>query len=415
MTIQEMHIGLNVVLQRINSNLFGKLLHEEIDYFINSVTKQLIRAVLLDEKNTVASIVGYSDIRQYYDTLHPYIKSIDIPLTESLGNGYTYGTLPSGFTTDSQTSGTLKKGIKYKVLVAGTATPNFTNLGAASVASGLWVVGYEFVCDIDDLSAASIDIVVGETYRVINPGDATTEFANTGLATCTAGTQWTATATAIATATTTGWTYNPTIEHITDQPTDWGTGTIVIAISTDNYFLDISTTSNTDLGNPITSGTLDYGKQYRIDVVGTTNLSNHGAYVYTGDNVVFTCNSESTITWEGGTSLYATDRYSNNLVKYQDVSNMLDNSFGTVISSPISSMANSEVRVYHENKFEINRVYLNYIREPISVDWNNSINSDLPINLHDKIVDITAQFIMSVTNNPAYEKLMNENINGKKE
>ena len=412
MTIQEMHIGLNVVLQRVNSNLFTKLLHEELDYFINNVTKQLIRAVLLDEKNTVANIVGYSDIRQYYDTLHPYIKSIDTPLTESLGNGYTYSTLPSGFTTTTQdAASTLKKGIKYKVLAPGTGTPNFTNLGAASVASGLWVAGYEFTCDIDNLSDSSISVVAGETYRVINPGDAITEFADSGLANCTAGTQWTA----VADKTATGWSNNPTIEQITDQPTIWGTGTIVVAIASDNYFLDISTSSNVDYGNPITSGVLQYGKQYRIDVIGTTDLSNHGAYAYTGDNVIFTCTSGSAITWAGGTSLYLTDKYSNNLIKYQDISNMLDNSFGTVVSSPISSMANSEIRVYHENKFEVNRVYLDYIREPISVDWNNSVNSDLPINLHDKVVDITAQFIMGITNNPAYEKLVNENVSGKKE
>lgn len=379
MNIQQMHIGLDLALQRANSNIFGKLQKEEKDYFLNVTTKELIRAAILKEQNTVFNIVTYADILKYYETLQFYIVDTELTLNENLGYKYVFGVLPTPIVMAAVTSGILYKNITYKVVVAGTT--NLTNVGYKSTP----VVSETFVCLPTDLTSGGT-VKIGETYKVIEPGSSTP--VSYGAVNNLPGTVFTATA-----GGTLPTDVNVRYERLTFLPT-WAGSTSLIPITNYGYFAYLSSQSLITTGQPITTGTLTKGKKYIVSVAGTTNLSGVGGSTLNTVGKIFTCTSSAAITWAGGTILYEIASNNNRLVKYQDVENFLEQSYGSVSSSPIATIAANKLQVYHDFKFNISGIKLSYIKEPIDVNRDQNIDSDLPVSMHPFLVDTTAKYIM---------------------
>lgn len=389
-----MHIGIDLGVQRLNSNVFGKLLNEEKDYFINTVTQEFVKLALTDEKNTIYTPSTYADIREYYERLQIYIKSIQLGLVDELGYGYVYGALPSSITIEPITSGVIYQGITYKVTIAGT-----TDLSAFGYLATP-ILGDTFECDITT-STGVMTIVSGEKYRIINAHGAvlTTYGAKDNLP----GTEFTATS-----GGTSGGGTSTTIQNLSDTPT-W-TGTTLTPINDIGYYMNIATRSSVTSGSPITEGSITKGKKYIVTTVGTTaDLDTYGGVVAPDINYIFICDTTGTPTWAGGTVLYEIDDNANRLVKMQDVEDFLQNSFGSTKSSPISVFAGNKLRVYHDNKFDVKRLFLDYIRKPIEVSLENSINSDLPESTHSFLVDLVVEKIAALSGNPTYNAIDKEN------
>jgi len=390
-----MHIGIDLNLQALNSNVFGKLQHEEKDYWLNDTTEELVKAVLLDEKNTVFNLLTYADIRRYFEVLQVYIRNLQLGITEASGQGYAYGILPSDITTGLITSGVLYHGIKYKVVIAGT-----TDLSAFGY-KVTPIVNETFECDITTGTGATIPIVSGEKYRIINAHGATLA-ATYGAPNDLPGTEFIATASGAG-----GGGVSTVIQNLTDAPT-W-VGTTLMPVYNQGFYLPIDATSDVTKGNPITSGSLTIGERYIVSIAGTTNLSGIGGVATPDVGYIFTCSSASAPMWQGGTILYLINNVGNRLIKMQDVKLVLANSFGSMKTSPISVYANDRLRVYHDNKFSIERLYIDYIIKPITVDWNSNTNSDLPTSLHGRLVKLTAERIAATTSNPNYPAIDKEN------
>ena len=380
MNIQEMHVGLDLALQRINSNVFNKLLREEKDYFLNVTTQELIRAALLNENNTVFNIISYGDIRKYYETLQYYIRSVELNVNESLGQQFVYGDFPVNIPMGKKISGYLYKHIPYKILVSGGT--DLTDAGAPVDATE----GTVFVCNPDNITLPE-NIVGGETYRIINTGGH--DLSSVGAASGKPGTVF------VATADGEDATPAPTalvLERLTIKPT-WLDGTEITPISNYGYFNYLSSRSAVRYGQAIASGTLTRGKKYYVYKTGSTDLSSVGGFVINSVGAIFTCTAETEITWEDGTILYEVLDSVNRIIKFQDVYNFLEHSYGTTVSSPVATLADNKLYVYHNYKFDINRIYLDYIKEPISVSRENSVDSDLPVSMHPFLVSTTAEYI----------------------
>jgi len=385
MTINEMHIGLDLILQRLNSNVFNKILPEEKDWYINTTTQELIRAALLDEKNTVFNIITYADIRKYYEALQYYIRSVELSVNANPGYNYVYGDLPINIPMAKVTSGVLYKDIPYKVLVEGG-----TDLGDAAEEQ-VATSGSIFRCSPSNLTGGD-QLVVGETYRIINSaGEDMTIF---GAPSSSPGTVFKCTTSAAAMSANT----SIIIERLTVKPS-WDGNTELTPTSNYGYFNYLSSRSSVRYGQSIASGNLKVGKKYYVYIDGDTDLTSVGGRVINDVGYIFTCISSADITWEGGTVLYEVIDTTNRIVKAQDVYNFLDHSFGTTVSSPIAIIADNKVKVFHNYKFDINRVYLDYIKEPVSVSKENNIDSDLPVSLHGYIVDLTAKYILQTMAN----------------
>ncbi len=395
MNIATMHIGIDLSLQAINSNVFGKLQHEEKDYWLNNTTEELIRAVILNEKNTVFNLLTYDDIRQYYEALQVYIRNLQLGLVDELGEGYVYGELPSNIETGQLISGILHHGIKYKVIVDGAT--DLSSFGYKVTP----IIGETFVCDIDTQTGSTIGLTTGRKYRIVNPGNAS--FTSKGAHSNNPGTEFISSTTENITPVT-----NCVLQNLTLTP-GWDGFTKLIPVYNMGYYINISNNSYVTYGNVISAAPLEVGKKYIVNTVGSTDLTGYGAEIASPTiGYIFNCDSVTGDAFSGGTLLYEIKDIGNRLVKMQDVKPMQANSFGTMKTSPISVYANNTLRVYYDNKFDIERINIDYIIKPISVDYNDSIDSDLPESLHYLIVDLTARRIAAVSGNPNYPAIVNE-------
>lgn len=403
MNINTMHIGIDIVLRRLNSAVFGKFEHEEKDYLINRTIEDLIRINLLNERNTVFDLATYGDIRSYYEALHPFIKETYVGFVNYPTYGYVEGILPMQTPlTQTTTASLLYNGATYKVITVGTPTPtDLSTFGYLATP----ILGESFEVVIPDYKGlTSLAYSKGERFIIMNPGNATNALIAMGAKTGLPGEEFEVKVASSPLTT----DVNVHLSYIAKKPT-WQGGTVLQAVKNLGYFLFIESKSYIACGDYISSGALVKNKIYKVATAGTTNLSTFGSVVQTTVNNVFTCILNGTPTWAGGTQLQEVQLYGNRLVKSQDVPNFLNHAYGTVPSSPISELTNGKIRIYHDNKFTIDGIMLKYINTPIQVDWNNNVDTDMPISIHSKIVDWTAQRAAGISGNPTYQAIANEN------
>lgn len=391
MTWSEMHIGIDLGLQILNSNLFNKLEPQGKDYFLNRVIGNMVSEQSnLDIKDTSNSD-SYNDIKLYSSLLQPLIKIQQLDKTSSV-DGYDSISLPKDIS--PVISGKLYNGRTYKVIIAGTT--DLTSYGAASNPA---VVGATFTCNIPTLDATAL--IIGCKYRILTVSGST--YTTVGAINNMVDTEF------IATDTTAGGT--GTVQPLDTIPS-WDGITSLDFVSSDSLYEFISSYSNVDYSQEFSIGALKKGVTYKIvtggTIVGLTAFGSSSNTVESG--YMFTCTVAGTPTWStSGVSMIATKTIVNRLVKVQDIQNFLKTSYGNSITSPLSTMSDGKLLVYHDNKITINTITIVYARQFTKIDSQNNIDCELPVNYHGKIVDNTVQFIMAYTGNPNYQAVLNEN------
>lgn len=386
MTIHEMHIGLDLILQRINSNVFNKLLKEEKDWFINVTTQELVRAVLLEENNTVFNIVAYTDIRKYYEALQYYIRSTELSVNTNSGERFSYGDFPMNVTMGNVSSGGLYRDIYYKIITLGDASSNLGNYGTGANPN----TGDIFLCSPSVIyTNSNFDYIKGEIYRIENAGGINA--VSFGASSNIPGTVFTCT----SSGTTTGGANSAALfTKLYGIPT-WSGGTVLTPISNYGYFNYLSSRTAVKYGQSISSYPLVVGKKYIVTAKSSTcNFYPNGGNYNCDVGFIFRCTAATPLgAWPTSAILYEVTEPQNRIVKAQDIYNILDYSFGTTNSSPIAILSDNKVKVYHDRKFEALRIYLDYIKEPITVSKENNVSSDLPVSLHSTLVNLTADYI----------------------
>lgn len=397
-----MHIGIELGLQELNSHLFNTLQDEEKDYYLNRTIEDFVRAFAVKEENTIRNIVSYADIRKYEEVVSNFIRDISIGFTNYWAEGFIEGFIPRENIVgeiDIET-GMLVDGATYIVTTIGD-TPLFV-FGYAD--DGDQVEGDEFLCNIADidLGTVTLDIKRGEKYRIINNADGA-DFTSYGAITNEPGEEFIASVTDTIDFTALG-TNEIRLKPLIKMPAWTGVeDTVLRCIDDIGLFEMLSSESQVTCGLPITSGELTLGEYYIVTVAGTTNLKSYNGLGNGNDiGTIFKCILTGTPTWAGGTRLYKVKNSPNRLIKYQDKGSFLKHSYGTVVSSPISSRINNKLRVFHDKKFNIYGLKLQYVKTPATVDLTNSIDCDLPKSIHGKIVDWTVMKIAGDTQNPVY-------------
>jgi hypothetical protein len=400
MNIQAMHSGIDVNLQELNSAIFNKLQHEEKDYILNDVIENLLRAAINKAENTIHNLVTYQDIREYYTVLQPFLKTLQLEHYDVFGELYTVGVLPADLNIVAFTSGVLYKGVKYKVRVAGAT--NLSTFGGTVVP----VAGDVFECSLSNLSGNPPTTVAGNIYRILDPGDL--NFMAVGALANTPGTVFTATGAVAA------GTMSATIEQLASKPT-WDGTTKLIPVYNKGYNNILSVNVYVDCGEVIASGTLEKNKRYRVVTSGTTNFKTVGGYeAISAENTIFTCTSNGAITWLNGTEVIEVKSFNARLVKMHDVGNFLSHSFGSVRTSPIAIIADGYIRVYHNNQFTIHQIYIDYVRKPLEVNYNEEVDCDMHSSLHSFIVSLAARKAAGISGSKEYEVLALETEEEKK-
>lgn len=96
------------------------------------------------------------------------------------------------------------------------------------------------------------------------------------------------------------------------------------------------------------------------------------------------------------------------------VGKLLKSAFAkTKWGSPVTVIYDSLIRVYHDNKFIVNNLSLDYIRKPQMVNLSLGYSCDLPETVHQKICDLTVEYIKQAIGDPNYQwKLQDNQIRG---
>jgi len=209
----------------------------------------------------------------------------------------------------------------------------------------------------------------------------------------------------------TGWTNNPTVEHLNDVVNI--NALKIIPLYSKGYYNYISSKSFMDIGVTISTGSLEIGKKYRVVSQGTTDLTTQSGYISPAVNTIFICLSATAPFWDGTTSIIEQYEVTNSLIKQEDVDNRLNHSFGISQYSPICTLVDGGIRVYFDNTFDINSIVLEYIRKPNSVSKDNSIDCDLPESIHETIVDLTVSWLSGTLGTQEYQTLKMESEQAK--
>ena len=105
----------------------------------------------------------------------------------------------------------------------------------------------------------------------------------------------------------------------------------------------------------------------------------------------------------------------NLLLSNYDITAFNDNPYGgkgkyigTILESNLTLLSGN-LRVYHLNRYTISKLGIIYVKKPaILTSSPSAVNCDLPISVHDRIVDDTAKFIAATTANNNYQQLLME-------
>ena len=397
LTIGEMHIGIDLGLQQLDSNVFSKIKREHKDYAINAVIIQRYTDLLIAAQNVVSNELTYAEILKFYGKLAPILhtKSLNVHTGD---NRYVYADMPDD-SGNTISSGRLIAGIEYKVVASGGGSEDFGNVGHVPT---LVYKGDTLTCVMVTLTnlAGVLPVTLGDEYRIaVNDGEDLSSF---GASNNAVGTTFVATASGNISMGTT-----VQLDVLKTTPTAWGNAQL-----TPLYNLGVmgylSSRSLLDVGNEITSGKIYKGKRYKVLITGTVDLSTFGGMLNPLAGYIFNCTLEGTPAWDGTMVVTQVDYRPNDLVKINDEENFMRHAFGTSINNPMTSIEGNKLKIYTDGEFVINNVEVIYGRYPIKVDYNNTISSELGDNELTKIVDETVSRIMNRTGNPAAQVIQGE-------
>lgn len=106
-----------------------------------------------------------------------------------------------------------------------------------------------------------------------------------------------------------------------------------------------------------------------------------------------------------------TQEVPNRLCKTEDLYTLLNTNFATTFAhSPISSLSRGKINVHHKQKFILNFVSIDYIRKPRKIDLILNQSCELNPNVHEEIVENTAKRLAGITKGENYQQLMNETL-----
>lgn len=383
MTIQELHIGLELGLQQLNSNLYNRLENEGKDFILNLAINDYVNG-FLSIPQSKDNIVSFNSIRDYYSSIYSLLKTYYAPVT-SRGSNYIYSVLPEGneYNEDNliTSGGYLYNDIKYKV-VSNTGSSDLSKYGG-SVSTA---VGDTFT---SNLGYASLDgnghllfEKYGEIYLVENsiPLTLTIEtniyrqnFSPLHLQYNIVHPQE---------------TYYPRYKRVKAIVP---TGLTLIPYNDTNYLDIIRIDAMVDTDNIITTGyTVEKGKYYKLtSFVGNTypNLSAIGGYSAHALDVIFNC-TKTTSLLNSSVMLTETKFVPVRILKNQDVQTILKNTYGLSSDSLISEIKDNGIYTYHNDETYINYIDVVYVKTPCKVNLQYNITSDLNSKVHSDILNL---------------------------
>jgi len=399
MNVQEMHVGIDLAQRMVNSNQFQKLEKEEKDFIINKAIGSLVIDSIPTEENQV-NVVDDDTIKKQYEILEPLL--IETEYVDFVkGDKYIEIALPKQPEVLIQT-GQLYKGYTYKIV-----TPGTTDLSMFGCPTNN--VGFEFTYKPINIVFAFdggnyvLPMITGYTYRIKRIGSV--NFTTRGASANEVGVIFTSTGNAITQV----GNSDAELEILAGLPAWTGGTSLIISKRIDVYAL-LRTSSLIYTDCTFSAGSLRKGYYYKVTAAGTiSDLVSFGSeHTILEVGYIFLCTKTGTPAWTSGVKLTELVFSPNRLPAVKDIDNAITHPIGTLASSPISTRIGGRLRVYHDNKFDIHKVVVTYVRPPVRVDSIKGINCDLNESIHDTIVDKAASYIAATQGSPNYQLLKTE-------
>lgn len=341
MTPQEMHIGVNLYLQKINSKAVDSFEPEEIDWQLSVEQLKFIRQRTNPKSNLKRDGFEYNQKR--YDDIRSLIVSSSIPMF--IRNGVSmFGNLPADY---------------------------FQLVNDRSLVDNLCKTSFQ-----------TYPTTQKTYYYCVIPMDQTYSFYADGIL----------------------YKSSPVIDVVSDYPT--------VA----NQLVDQSTIF------------------MLINVILELQIPNTQIYWQTWNNMYFSnsiifvsemsfpnmdwVSNSTTVTYTTSTIIFDTYQVSqdqrefpNRLTNTEVLFNILESSFATTeYRSPVSSLENRQIHVYHNQKFIVTQVNIDYIRKPPKISLSLNHPCILDDNCCDEIIMNTAKFLAGITSSSTYKEIINENL-----
>lgn len=406
MNWKELHIGIDLGLKTFNHNLLGRLLNEEKDYLLNATISNLIHSAASDARHSIINTESYADIVNFYNILEPFIINRVLPI-ENYNSKYIETTLPK-YLDLLESTGDIIPNVTYKVIIRGST--DLTLIGKDSVVEDsifTWIpTNVTFVTD--DFNTWELTIQKDFTYKIIKCDSV--DFTNKGANDNNIGTIFTATEDHVYSKNYAGTTI---LEVLAYTPT-WN-GDTFTTIKSLNIFEYLTTNLLVNTNKIIQSNDqLQKGNYYKVLTAGSdiSDIKDFGSeYTDLEVGYTFICTKTGTPNWStSAVRFYLLVNVGGRLVKSQDIEHFLEHSYGSTISSPLITMGDGKLQIYHDNKFVIEQVILTYVRPPAKIDSTINVNCDVNVNLHPFIVDTTIQSILAKNNPQLFQTVVADNI-----
>lgn len=358
MTIQEMHIGLDLLLRKGNSNILQTLKPQQKDWLLNEGILTFIKARRNPRANPNST--GYQANRKRYDDLEAVQETLTLPVykrdSESMFAILPYNYLLSdvdnslvAWDCNDVTFTPTPETLYYCIVplkAGGTTTPFYQG----------------FKIEITDLSANTttiFDIAIDAQLATgLNTNEEKFYLANLVIEKLN------------------------TIPGIECRWERWND------IFSNESFIIITKDPVTGVPVNNTSITITYFS-------GTTE----------------TINFTSKVETKYVNTISKTKYSPNRLTRSEDIRSALDDSFhATTYESPVSRIQKGKIIVYHSKRFILNSLELEYIRKPRKVNIDLGISCELDSAIHEEIVSLTAQKVMAVLQAKNYKEIINQNL-----
>lgn len=343
MTVQEQHIGIDLLLQKVNSNFISSISSQEKDWFLNDEMLRFIKQRINPLSNDKHQ--GDQDTQKRYDDLKALIKtSPQLPVyvrdTKSL-----FAYLPSDYIG-------LKNDRSWTKDLCGAA------YSVATSNSSIYYIDYK------------LPATVSKYLNMVLKINAVTVFDSS--------------------------TYAPFVSGLS-------------SIKQKFEYIDFIIEALRDAGYEAKyESYINLFKRECIIITSPAAMSLDAKY---GADASIIQNSVAIVNTKVNT-ITGVEEHENTLTKTEDIYKLLPLSFGnTKYSRPLSTLQRDALVVYHNQKFIMSSVSIDYIRKPRKINLSLNQGCELDENVHAELVDNAAKRIAGIVTSGNYQYLANENLN----
>lgn len=353
MTAREMHIALDIHLQKMDSNKFGNIRKEEKDLFLNLAVYKFIKTRISRKSNKKQE--GFQETQKRYDDLEELITPGVIPMYK-YGKNEVYGTLPHNYYSLVNDRSVVKNYCKEIVPIE---TQTSKNIFIVPIGDAVPASSYQLFASTGGEPKLIFQLSDHAPYTTITAEEEKFLFINMVL--------------------------------------EEGNSVDGVEVYYENYggeyyqdsFIVIDDTATQVVSQqvPIVQGGI---APVNIDTINPTVLT------------LTSLSSTETVVESG--------EYPNSLVNKEDLYNRLRHPFGKPkFNTPLSTLQNGEIHVYLNGEFIVDTVNIDYIRKPRLINLDLQQNCELADHTHEEIVALALQRIKSEISEEAYKAVLNEN------